>query len=233
MAPFGVIFDADGVLFDSERQSLDALRLAIEEATAGKVTLSPDLFDFVCGRDDDSIVTHLNKNHSLSIDLGRFRQIKIECYRRVIAAAPIAVASGAIVLLDRLAAASIPYAIATAAARAKIDLTLATLGLADRFPIITSRDDVAAGKPDPALFLLSAKRLGLAPQRIVVFEDSINGVVAANRAGMFAIGVVGTFSREQLSRAQRVIETLDQVAPALLRKWLDGQSDNSSGTGGN
>jgi HAD superfamily hydrolase (TIGR01509 family) len=222
MTPFGVIFDADGVLFDSERQSLEALRRAIEQVTNGTVAFSPDLVDFACGRDDDSIIRYLNKNHGLSFDPVHFRRIKIECYRRVIASDPIAVSPGAIELLDNLAAASVPYAIATASIRAKLDLSLATLGLAGRFPIITSADDVAAGKPDPAVFFLSAKRLGLQPSRIIAFEDSVNGILAANRAGMFSVGVLGTFSREQLSMARQVVENLLQVTISRLREWLDG-----------
>jgi HAD superfamily hydrolase (TIGR01509 family) len=221
MASFGVIFDADGVLFDSERQSLAALYLAVKEMTSGRVELGPDLLAFVCGRDDNSIVDHLNRQHGLSIDTAVFRSHKIDCYRRVIADDPITVTPGALSLLDQLEAARVPYAISTAAVRAKIDLSLSVLGLAHRFPIITSLDDVSAGKPDPAVFLLSAKRLGLSPDRLIVFEDSINGVVAANRAGMYSVGVTGTFTREQLSEARQVIADLRSISVPLLENWLN------------
>jgi len=232
MPPFGVIFDADGVLFDSERQSLEALRLAVEAVTASQVQFTPDLFAFFCGRDDGSIVEFLNKNYRLSLDRAQFRQFKLECYRRVIACDPISVSPGAIALIDRLVAASVPYAIATAAIRAKLDLSLATVGLADRFPVITSVDEVSAGKPDPGVFLLTARRLGLDPKRIVVFEDSPNGIAAANCAGMFSVGVVGTFPRERLSQARQIVENLVQVSVPLLRQWLNGQTLGSIPTGG-
>jgi HAD superfamily hydrolase (TIGR01509 family) len=232
MAPFGVVFDADGVLLDSERQSLEALRLAIEKVTNGKVAWTADLFDFVCGRGDDPIAVRLNQDYGLSIDLAHFRKIKLDCYRNVIAANPIRIAPGTIELLDDLAAASIPYAIATGAIRAKLDMSLKALGLTDRFFIITSADDVAVGKPDPAIFRVCAKRLGMTPNRIVVFEDSINGIVAANRAGMFSVAVVGTFSREQLSQARRVVGDLRQVTVADLHQWLDGPRQSFSETGG-
>jgi len=225
MAPFGVIFDADGVLFDSERQSLEALRLAVEQVSHGKVAFSPDLLGFLCGRDDGSIIELLNKSHGLAVNTAQFRQFKLECYRRVVAGDPIAVAPGALDLVNSLAAASIPYAIATAAIRAKLDLSLATLDLSHRFPVITSVDDVSAGKPDPEIFLLTAKRLSLSPSRIIVFEDSINGIAAANRAGMFSVGVVGTFSRETLSQARQVIVSLRQVTVPLLHQWINGQTN--------
>jgi len=222
MASFGVIFDADGVLFDSERQSLEALRLAVEKVSGDRVKLASLGLDFVCGRDDDSILDILNRDHGVVVPPARFRDLKLECYRQVVANDPISVASGAVELLDALEAASIPHAIATAAIRAKLDLSLAALGLAHRFPSITSVDEVRAGKPDPALFLLAANRLGQAPHRVIVFEDSVNGIMAANRAGMFSVGVVGTFSREQLSQARQVIENLRQVNVALLRQWVNG-----------
>lgn len=160
MASFGVIFDADGVLFDSERQSLEALRLAVEEITNGSIELNSQGLEYLCGRDDDSIVELMNKEHGLTIDPAHFRRLKLDCYRRAIAADPIAPMPGAVALIDQIDAESIPYAIATAAIRAKLELTLTTLGLRDRFAVITSVDEVAAGKPDPGVFLLAGERLG-------------------------------------------------------------------------
>jgi len=221
MASFGVIFDADGVLFDSERQSLAALRLAVKEATSGRVELGPDHLAFVCGRDDNSIIEFINRQHNLVIDPVAFRRLKLDCYRRAMADDPIAVMPGALAFLDQLDAAGVPYAISTAAIRDKIDLSLAALGLAHRFSIITSVDEVSAGKPDPAIFLLSAGRLGLHPDRLVVFEDSINGIEAANRAGMYSVGVIGTFAREQLSEARQTIADLRSISVPLLENWLD------------
>jgi HAD superfamily hydrolase (TIGR01509 family) len=56
---------------------------------------------------------------------------------------------------------------------------------------VYSADAVAAGKPDPAVFLLSARGLDCAPERCVAIEDSVHGIVAAKRAGMTALGFVG------------------------------------------
>ena len=221
MASFGVIFDADGVLLNSERQSLTALRLAIQTITSGTVSLPPDSFDFFCGRDDMSILDLLPKNYGLTVDPQEFLDCKIECYRRAIARDPIALASGALELLDRLDAAGIPYAIATSAIRAKLDISLRAVGLTGRFGVIATADDVRAGKPDPAVFLVTAKRLGLHPRRLMVFEDSINGIEAANRAGMVSLGVVGSFSRDQLSQARHTVEHLGQVSVPLLHRWIE------------
>ncbi len=62
-------------------------------------------------------------------------------------------------------------------------------GLDTLFDVVCTRDDVAAVKPAPDLFLLAAERLGVRPQDCVVFEDSPNGLRAARAAGMWAVAV--------------------------------------------
>ena len=228
MAVFGVIFDADGVLLDSERQSLAALREAVSALTENKVILTDDLLPFVCGRGDDAILQWIRDERGIDLDPTEFRNYKLDCYRRVIAQDPIAVAAGAMSLLDELDAGRVPYAIATGAIRAKISLSLAAVGLHGRFRVIVSVDEVGVGKPQPEIFLLAAKRLGLPPARLIVFEDTISGVEAANRAGMLCVAIAGTFERERLSRARHVIGSLCEVNLSVLRQWIDGCSGVAS-----
>jgi len=220
---FAVIFDADGVILDSERQSFEALRVAVECVSAGRYRLTEADFPFVSGRDDDSIVVALNQIHGLGLDADEFRRVKLDCYHRILETDPVRIAPGVHRLLDELSAAAVPYAIATSAIRAKLELSLASVGLRDRFPIITSADDVRAAKPEPDLFLLTATRLGASPARTVVFEDTVNGVLAANRAGMFAVGVAGTFPRAQLAMAKQIIDSLEEVNLTVLRQWIDSR----------
>lgn len=229
MESFGVIFDADGVLFDSERQSFEALRLTVESATDDKARLDTNRLDLYCGRDDESVVRDLNTAHGLSLDASRFSEDKLECFRKIIATDPVVPGAGVFDLLDRLDTAGIPYAVATSAARTKLQLSLRAVGLEDRFSTITSADDVSIGKPDPEIFLATAKRLAIEPGRLVVFEDAVNGVTAANRAGMFSVGIVGTFSGDQLSHARAVIDSLGEVSIDLLRRWVNGKTQITSG----
>jgi beta-phosphoglucomutase-like phosphatase (HAD superfamily) len=66
---------------------------------------------------------------------------------------------------------------------------LTRLGLIEFFEQIVTADDVEKTKPDPALFLLAAEKLGVTPQQAIVFEDSRNGVLAGKRAGMYVVAV--------------------------------------------
>ncbi len=85
---------------------------------------------------------------------------------------------------------------------------------------------VARGKPAPDLFLYAAERMGAAPQRCVVIEDSIPGIAAAVAAGMLAIGFTGGShcrpghaARLAEKGAALVIGRMEELAPALARQW--------------
>jgi beta-phosphoglucomutase-like phosphatase (HAD superfamily) len=97
-----------------------------------------------------------------------------------------------------LARVGVPRAVGTSASRGDVESLLGALGLRGYFEVIVTAEDVALGKPDPAVYLESARRLGSAPSECLVFEDSLVGVVAARRAGMRAIGVTTAHSAEEL-----------------------------------
>jgi alpha,alpha-trehalose phosphorylase len=66
---------------------------------------------------------------------------------------------------------------------------LQVLGITDQIDAIVSAEDVTAGKPDPQVFLAAAAGVGVPPDRCVVVEDAAAGIEAAERAGMWSIGV--------------------------------------------
>jgi beta-phosphoglucomutase-like phosphatase (HAD superfamily) len=83
--------------------------------------------------------------------------------------------------------------------------------------------EVKLGKPDPAVFLLAAQKMGIAPQRCAVIEDAPAGVEAARRAGMFSIGLLGTAPREELAKfAHVIVGRLDELTPVQIAKWISG-----------
>lgn len=87
-------------------------------------------------------------------------------------------------------------------------IILEHLGLRDQFDVVADRNDVAQSKPDPAVFLLAAKRLGLAPAECLVIEDAVAGVESARGAGMAVFGI-GT--PEQLPGVERLAPDLRHV----------------------
>ena len=80
-------------------------------------------------------------------------------------------------------------ALASSSPRRLIEVVLDRVGLREKFAVVRSAEDEAAGKPDPAIFLSTARLLGVEPGRCVVFEDSPAGVRAARAAGMACVAV--------------------------------------------
>jgi HAD superfamily hydrolase (TIGR01509 family) len=112
----------------------------------------------------------------------------------------------------------LPKAVATMTFRSKATALLERSSLLSYFSVIVGGDDVAAGKPDPAIFLEAAKRLNVQSKGCLVFEDSAPGIEAAHAAGMIPVLVPDTFppTAETIGRAYRVYSSLSD-AIALFR----------------
>jgi len=80
-------------------------------------------------------------------------------------------------------------ALASSSPHRLIEAVVRRLGLADSFAVVHSGEDEPVGKPDPAIFLTTARLLGVDPPSCVVFEDSAAGVLAAKGAGMACVAV--------------------------------------------
>jgi beta-phosphoglucomutase-like phosphatase (HAD superfamily) len=234
---FGVIFDNDGVLVDSEHISLKAYRQAIREQG---IELREEDDARYCGLTDADIIRDMRKVYGADLDLKRFSARKRELYFELAAAAGyMRVFEGVRELLDLLQAKQIPYALASSGSREKIlfNLRLASLlqyfdapaeghsgaeeanGSVQRKGIIVSGEDFHRGKPDPEIFLCAAKRLGLSPAQCVIIEDSINGLKAARAAGAIAVGVANTFPPEMLTPwADVVVSSMRELTLSRLEE---------------
>lgn len=101
--------------------------------------------------------------------------------------------------LDWLEQRSIPTVLVTNAPLENVDFTLTELGLESAFDHIVAAEHSPQGKPDPAPYLIGARRLGLAPDACLVHEDSPAGIRAATRAGMDVAALRTSLSSTELS----------------------------------
>ena len=106
-------------------------------------------------------------------------------------------------LIQRLAK-RYPLGLASGSIHRVIDEVLAMQNLRSYFKDITSSEDVSVPKPSPEIFLLSAKRLGVPPEKCCVIEDTVNGIKAAKAAGMTAVAITNTFDASSLFDAGAV-----------------------------
>jgi HAD superfamily hydrolase (TIGR01509 family) len=117
--------------------------------------------------------------------------------------------------LAELRARGVSLAVASSSPRERLDRTLNHIGLA--FPVSVAGDEIEHGKPAPDMFLVAAERLGVAPERCVVVEDSVPGVAAGVAAGMPTLGVCRVPGTEAaLAAADRVVDRVSAAAILAL-----------------
>ncbi|PKP13990.1 MAG: beta-phosphoglucomutase [Bacteroidetes bacterium HGW-Bacteroidetes-3] len=118
-------------------------------------------------------------------------------------------------LLNFLELNDLKYALGSASKNAP--LILEKVGLLNRFTAIVDGNDVSKAKPDPEVFLIGAKKLGMNPENCVVVEDAIAGIQAANAAKMISIGIG---DENVLNEADYVFKDLTAMTPDFLKNLM-------------
>lgn len=106
----------------------------------------------------------------------------------------------------------IHMALATNAIKENRDFVLHALGLEGKFEVIVGYEHISKGKPNPEIYLETAKMLGIAPENCLVFEDSPPGVEAGKQARMTVAGILSMHSREELDKADYLINDYSQIS---------------------
>lgn len=119
-------------------------------------------------------------------------------------------------LLNFLEINDIKYALGSASKNAP--LILEKVGLLNRFTAIVDGNDVSKAKPDPEVFLIGAKKLGMKPENCVVVEDAIAGIQAANAAKMISIGIGDD---NVLNEADYVFKDMTAITPDFLKNLMN------------
>jgi HAD superfamily hydrolase (TIGR01509 family) len=180
-----IIFDCDGVLVDSE--IIAHTLLAQMMTDLGHPMTTAEAVQRFAGRSlaDTLSLIEVDLTRSIPEELGqRYGRLLLERLRRDLK--PIAGVKAAVAALPY------PRCVASSSSLERIRLSLEATGLASLFGAnIFSATQVAHGKPAPDLYLFASRRMGIAPERCVVVEDSALGVTAGRAAGMKVIGFTG------------------------------------------
>lgn len=213
MTRTAIIFDVDGVLIDSyEAHFKSWLQMFGEHG----VSFTEQEFRKTFGRTSHDIIAKLYGGELTPEEIAAWDDRKEALYRDIIREDfPEIVGAGE--LLDSLHAAGFKLAVGSSGPPENIDLTLECLGRAALLGAVVTRADVTRGKPDPQVFQIAAERLGAKPDECVVVEDAPAGIEAANRAGMASVALTGTATREELSHARLVIDSLRELTPDILK----------------
>jgi HAD superfamily hydrolase (TIGR01509 family) len=120
--------------------------------------------------------------------------------------------------VDRMAA-LFPLGIASGALRHEIEAILRAGNLEAHFRFIVASGETPQGKPAPDPYRRAAELHGLHPSRCVAIEDSRWGIESAKSAGLWCIAITNTYRREELTMADRIIDSLDELTPELVRQF--------------
>lgn len=214
------LFDMDGLLVDSERTIMNTW---IDVSNAHGVTLTTTDYLQIVGRsfaEGQVILARLIGNPDT------FDAVRIRVREQLSAPEPhpkFPLKPGAFALLDALAQAGIPCAVASSCACEVIRARLDAVGVLPFFRAIAGGDEVSRGKPDPAVYRLAAERLGVPAHACVAFEDSDFGAQSAAGAGASVVTVpdLKAPTPEIVALSLHVLASLDD-AVALVPSWFGG-----------
>lgn len=217
-----IIFDMDGVLVDSYRPHWRSWQAT---CATRSLPITEAAYAGLFGRSFRSFVEALCPRPLTEAEIQAWYDEKEELYRDIIER-DFPAMDGATDLLGRLAAAGFALAIGSSGPRGNVDCLLRHLPGAAAFAATVSGDDCRHAKPDPEVFLLAARHLGVAPRDCAVIEDSLHGLEAARRAGMASIALTGTCTAEVLSpHADLVVTSLRDLTPPRITALIAGRKD--------
>lgn len=214
-----VIFDFDGVILDSSHFHYLAWQ---EWAKVAGVTkpITQRWFQKTFGMRNHEIFITLFDRELSPAESSHHNEWKEGMFREM-ARGKLEALPGARELIEHLHVSGIHLAIGSATPPENLEMILDDLKLGQYFEVRITGADVMKGKPDPEVFLLAAKGLGIEPAHCVVIEDAAAGVEAANNAGMFSIAVTSTRTAEHLSHANWIVDSLKEVNLARMQKAFD------------
>jgi HAD superfamily hydrolase (TIGR01509 family) len=210
----GFLFDLDGTLIDSERETGEAMARAL--AREHGIVIEQYDRDFIIGRSWIAIYDSLRSRYpqlawSREETIARTARLREE----VFAERGVTVLPGARAALAWTRGR--PRGLVTGSARAEVTQVLPLIGEDARFDVVVAAEDVTRSKPAPDGYRAALAALGLPPEECVVVEDSEAGIEAGRAAGCTVIAVrAGNFGGWRQDHAHRVIDTLDELTPALV-----------------
>jgi len=214
-----VVFDMDGLLFDTERLYEKAF---ISAAAQLGHQADREIFARLIGSPWPHNKRVLLAHYGPDFRVDELVEVWVGHFKRLVEI-DLPMKPGVLELLAVLDEKHLPRAIATSSSHDTVAHHLAMHRLAERFHAVVAEGDYAEGKPAPDPFLRAAAKLGVAPSDCLALEDSFNGVRAASAAGMMTFMVPDILQpTEEIRRLCTVARSLHEVAAALSDPGASG-----------
>lgn len=182
----GVVFDVDGVLFDTER--LTQRTWTEVSARMGWPQVGEHYLDFV-GQNRTDIRLKMDRLFGPEFPREEFLSTCSQTSQQRMEREGVPVKPGVPELLDFLQGRGLPVALATSTSRARTLRRMELTGLGPYFSAMTTGDQVLHSKPDPEIYRMACQSLGTRPEHTLAVEDSRNGILSAHAAGMKTVMV--------------------------------------------
>jgi HAD superfamily hydrolase (TIGR01509 family) len=214
----GVIFDMDGLLFDTEMIYYQSTQKIADEMG---IPYSKETYLKYLGVSDEEVFENYQRMFK---DFGQatvaefIRRVGEDTHKEF-ASGKVPLKEGVLELLTLLEKHQIPKVVASSNTRPTIELLLEHANIKARFAGIISAEDVTRAKPDPEIFHKARHFLGSEAEKTLIFEDSFNGVTAAHAAGIPVIMVPDLMAPtpEMKQKTVTILASLKD-APAHLKK---------------
>lgn len=210
-----IIFDFDGVLFDSEKIHLQASNQVFREL--GFTISEKEYFQRYVGLSDNDVFDFILNEKNIQFNpeqVKSLRQDKVAAYKKIINSSEFLYGISNVKNFIEAYEAIARFAICSGATREEIESTLEKLEngkLKKYFKYIISIEDVAKGKPSPEGYILTAQRLNLSPQHCLAIEDTPKGVSAAKDAGMSVVAITTSLSKSHFSNVDFIAENYNEI----------------------
>lgn len=187
----GIIFDMDGILIDSERQSNEGWLWAAGQLG---VDMPMWLIDSFKGAPAELCCKFFDDYYKGVIDYWEAKELRTQHVYKIRETEGIPVKKGVKDIFEYIRNNGLKCAVATSTRRESAEKTLHEIGVWDYLDAVVYGDEVERGKPEPDIFFRAAKAIGVNPSEAVVVEDSINGIKAGYAAGMRVVHIPDTIA---------------------------------------
>lgn len=204
-----VIFDMDGVLVDSEPVHHIAYIQHFEELN---INVDDDLYQSFIGSSTKNIYTRIKENFALSHSVPTLISRKRELFNTAFEQSKnLALIDGVLDLIKELHQNNIQLIVASSSSYANINAVFNKFGLQPYFSHKVSGEDFPESKPNPAIFNKAVELSQHKKEECIVIEDSTNGIIAANKAGVFVVGYKAADSNQNHETANFVISDFKEL----------------------
>ncbi|MEK7450364.1 MAG: HAD family phosphatase [Patescibacteria group bacterium] len=203
-----VIFDMNGVIVQDELIHQESVRQYCKRHgfNITEEEFKRDIF----GRTEKDIFEYLYKRPITPKELKEYSNERVDGAIEIFKP-QLKMANGLEALLENLYENNIPMAIATNSRNRYFNFIMDGLGIRKYFKVTVTAEDITKGKPDPEIYLMTAKQLRINPHDCIVFEDTMMGIESAKAAGMKVIAIATINSKEELGIADKVIDSFNEI----------------------